>query len=106
MADKRKRDASGNPIDFTCANRNYETNEQKGHSHGTYGAARGSVFSDCILASGSYTLWLEHVTEKATGEDFFWLMWYDGVVPAIPLSGVFKKDDLGEIARRLSEFIP
>lgn len=99
------------PLDFTCRNNRFETNTQRGHPHGRY-PARGSVFTEPLLAaeeeSGGYSLWLEYVRDhKENDDDYFWLMWYGGDGrPTIPLSGVFRRNDIGEIGRRLASFIP
>ncbi len=88
---------------YTCANRRYRTNTDKGHPHGT-GQAKGSVFPQALVNTG-YSLWLEHVT-GAEGEEVFWLMWYDGQgSPTIPMSGVFDGPDIQTISRGLASFI-
>ena len=98
-----------NGIAYTCSNSRFHTDITKGHPHGA-GQARGSVFGQGVLpasAAGGYSLWLEYVIEPKTGDDdWFWLMWYDSNEdPTIPLSGVFKRRQIQEMARRLSDFI-
>ena len=71
-------------VPYTCENAGYKTNITKGSPHGL-NQVRGSVFDHELVAHGSYTLWLEHVTHKASGAETFWLMWYDSGIPTIPL---------------------
>jgi hypothetical protein len=91
-------------VDYTCENVGYVTNVSKGYVHGR-GQARGSVFRQSLIRHGGYSLWLEHVTEKASGADTFWLMWYHGGIPTIPLSGVLDASDIQTMAGRLASFI-
>lgn len=87
---------------FTNENSRYRTNVEKGHPHGV-GQPRGSVFSEPIFSDG-YSLWLEHVIEPATGEEAYWLMWYDqNGRPTIKVSGVLSRDDLRNLAHKLIE---
>jgi hypothetical protein len=93
-----------NGIAYTCSNRRFETDINKGHPHGA-GQARGTVF-DQPLIGGSYSLWLEHVVDKYDGRDVFWFMWHDqNGDPTIPLSGVFDAADIREMSSRLASFI-
>jgi hypothetical protein len=94
-----------NGIAFTCSNRRFDTNINKGHPHGV-GQASGSVFAQSLVAHGAISLWLEHVTDKQNASDTFWFMWYDHQgSPMIPLSGVFDATDIQEMAKRLADFI-
>lgn len=87
---------------FTCENRRYCTNIAKGHPHGS-GQPGGSVFPDPIFEDG-YSLWLEHVIEPATGDEAYWLMWYDkNGKPTLRSSGVLNKADLRVLANKLIE---
>lgn len=55
-----------------------------------------------LLDDGEYSLWLEHVREKRSGEPgLFWLMWYRNGIPEIPGSSVFHERDIGELAKDL-----
>ncbi len=99
---------SGIPQDYTCRNRAYETDIAMGQPHGSYGSAKGSVTGQPLVATGTGTLWLEHVAEVSNpSAKCYWLMWYfaDGK-PAIPLSGVFDKVELGQLAQQLMKFVP
>jgi hypothetical protein len=90
---------------YTCENLRYGTNTGKGYAHGP-SQASGSVFAQPLVIHNGYSLWLEHVTEKATSAETFWLMWYDpNGSPTIPLSGVFDAPDIQEMASRLAAFI-
>lgn len=91
----------GEKIDYTCENRRYKTNVEKGYPHGREGRARGSVTPEPLHDGGSYSLWLEHVIEKNTGKKVFWLMWYRQGKPTIPASGILDADDLGEMIQNL-----
>jgi hypothetical protein len=94
---------SGKP--FTCSNRRFHTNTCEGKPHGA-GQEKGSVFDEPLLSSEGYTLWLEHVLDRAEGRKTFWLMWYDpDGSPTIPLSGVFSHDQIREMTSRLASFI-
>ncbi len=91
---------------FTCDNLGFQTNTQKGMSHGL-GKAKGSVFKKPLVVSiDGKTLWLEHVIDKKNHSETFWLMWYgsDGS-PTIPMSGVISADQVKEMASRLADFI-
>jgi hypothetical protein len=90
---------------FTCANRRYRTNDQKGYPHGP-GQPNGSVFDSPIANGGDHSLWLEHVIEPRTGAEMFWLMWYDRAGRStIPESAVFNEDDIRELGRKFSSLI-
>lgn len=104
-ADHRVADSAGNRLSFSCENGRYKTNIHKGFSHGS-STTKGSVLKDPLVDYG-YSLWLEHVVENATGAEVYWLMWYaeDGK-PTIPMSGIFDKDELAEMSKQLTGFIP
>jgi hypothetical protein len=92
---------------YTCENWAFKTNVSKGHAHGTFSQALGSVFDRPLISADGYSLWLEHVVEKANQQEVYWLMWYDrDGVPTIPLSGVFTKDNLQEMVSLLAGFVP
>lgn len=85
---------------FTNENSRFRTNTTKGYSHGL-GQPAGSVFPEPLFNDG-YTLWLEHVIEPKTGQESYWLMWYDpDGNPTIKVSGVMGRSDLKAIAERL-----
>ena len=98
---------NGEAKDFSCKNRRYATDIKKGNPHGKYSKTRGSVFPEpLIIVSNGSTLWLEYVTEE-NEENIYWLMWYDSDgKPTIPLSAVFNNDDLGNMIKQLTKFIP
>jgi hypothetical protein len=103
-------DQAGRRLPFTCENRRYKTNIEKKGSfpHGPH-PARGSVTQNYLLvAVGSLTLWLEHVVDKSDDDnECYWLMWYDANGNStIPLSGVFWKPELAEMAKQLMQFVP
>ena len=93
-SDHRTTTADDERVDYTCENRRYKTNVEKGHPHGDESRARGSVTQKPLHEGSSYSLWLEHVIEKKTGKEVFWLMWYRQGKPTIPASGVLDVDDL------------
>jgi len=105
MKDHRMLDQNDRPIDFTCQNAKYETNINKGEPHGQ-GQALGSVFPQSLIGKEESSLWLEHVVNRETREELYWLMWYKKVVPAIPLSSVFTKSDLEVFAQQMARFVP
>lgn len=90
-------------LDFTCENKGYRTNINKGFSHGTYATTGGSRLAKALVERHLYTLWVEHVTEISTGADWLWLMWYREGKPTIPMSGVFSEDDFQLIQQMLDE---
>jgi len=103
--DHRLDDKNGTKISYSCGNRRYRTNIYKGVNHGVC-PTRGSVFAVPLINHG-YSLWLEHVEEIATGDEVYWLMWYDSQgKPTIPMSGIFDKDELSEMVKHLSSFVP
>lgn len=104
-ADHRLTDTAGNPLDYSCGNRRYRTNTAKGFPHGTC-STRGSVLKDPLVSHG-YSLWLEHVEEIDTGDEVYWLMWYDQHgKPTIPMSGILDRDELAEMSKQLAGFVP
>lgn len=108
MAKDHRIVVNGNPQDYTCQNRAYETDTNMGYPHGNYGHAKGSVTGQPLVVTATGTLWLEHVTEvNNPAAKLYWLMWYwTNGIPAIPLSGVFNKAELGELAHQLIKFVP
>ena len=94
-----------NGIPFTCSNRRFHTNADKGKPHGS-GQTRGSVFDLPLVSSNGYTLWLEYVIDKTNASETFWLMWYDSAgSPTIPLSSVISADQMKDMTSRLADFI-
>lgn len=106
MKEHRVLDSGGNPMDFTCRNARFQTDMTKGKPHGSISDTRGSVFEDPLIEHGGYSLWLEHVAAKDEEGDIYWLMWYKGGIPTIPMSGVFWKKDLQEMVKQLAGFVP
>lgn len=103
--DHRLVGASGAKLPFSCGNRRYRTNINKGVPHGA-SPTRGSVFPVALINHG-YSLWLEHVEEIGSGDEVYWLMWYDSNgTPTIPMSGIFDKAELGEMTKQLTGFLP
>jgi hypothetical protein len=100
--DHRIESANGETISYTCENRRYKTNTEKGHPHGSKGEAKGNVLPGPLFDGGSYSLWLEHVVEKKTEKEVFWLMWYRDGVPTIPASGVLNAKNLDTIISNLA----
>ena len=104
-ADHRLVDASGARVPFTCANRRYQTDISKGVAYGL-SPTRGSVFDQPLVNHG-YSLWLEHVVQIGTGDELYWLMWYDDTgKPTILMSGVFDRDELAHLTGQLATFVP
>ena len=90
-----------------CENRGYMTNTTRAFAHSPFAPALGSVLDGALLVSNGYSLWLEHVIEKSSNAEVFWLMWYDpNGLPTIPLSGIFDKSDLELLIGRLTTTIP
>jgi hypothetical protein len=104
--DHRMADEAGNRLEHTCQNRRFRTDIEQGFSRGVRGT-RGSVFKKPLIDRDGYSLWLEHVEETETGNKYYWLMWYDqDGKPTIPLSGIFDKDELVEMAKNFASFVP
>ena len=93
-------DPDGNPLLFTCKNRAFKTNIEKGYPHGSNHAG-GSVFPEPLIVQGKLSLWLEHVKAERDDKDLFWLMWYEDGKIKIPLSGVFSKEELKGMISKL-----
>lgn len=105
--DHRIVNPNGTPVLFSCENRRFRTNLLKGFSHMPYSETPGSVLQNSLIDSNGYTLWLEHVIDKASNEEIYWLMWYDpDGKPTIPMSGVFGKVDLEQMVAQLTRFVP
>ncbi len=102
---------NGRSVDFTCSNRLFETDINKGKPHGVgqggVAHALGSVFDAPLVSHGGYTLWLEHAINRKDQSEKYWLMWYDpNGIPTIPLSSVMDRADIQEMSRQLSSFVP
>lgn len=105
--DRRIVGLDGGRIPFSCENRKFMTNITKGEPHSPCSSTLGNVLDTPLIDYGGYSLWLEHVTEKESGGEIYWLMWYDQEGrPTIPLSGVFGRDDLETMVGRLARFVP
>jgi hypothetical protein len=87
---------------FTCTNRRFRTNVQKGWPHSD-GQAMGSVFDQPLARIGKQTLWLEHAISKPDGNELVWFMWYDEMgSPTTPTSVAFPESELEGMSRQLS----
>jgi hypothetical protein len=98
----------GQLLDYTCENVAYKTDTRKGKPHGK-GFALGSVFGEPLAGTKGegYSLWLEHVVQKKSLDTgLYWLMWYKNGIPTIPMSGVFRKEDIANMVRLLASLIP
>jgi hypothetical protein len=99
--------APNNPVDFSCRNRKFQTNIERGFAD-TPSQTRGSAIPAPLVQNNGWTLWLEYVSELEDPDTtWFWLMWYapDGL-PTIPLSGVFDRNHLADMIRQLVEQEP
>jgi hypothetical protein len=100
---------AGLKLDFSCTNACFRTNVKKGQAHGSC-PTKGSVFGGPLVhqANGGFSLWLEHVENIESGDEMYWLMWYDAKgFPTMPMSGVFDRDDIKKMVALLStEFLP
>lgn len=109
MAKDHRVVAGGARHSFSCENRAYKTDIGAGQIHGANSNTRGSVTGQPLVqTSDGATLWLEHVEEvRNPSQKCYWLMWYkpDGI-PTIPLSGVFDRNELGQLAQQLMQFVP
>jgi len=105
--DHRILDSNGVRLPYTSENRGFKTNISKGCRHGSVSSTAGSVFDSPLVSTGGYSLWLEHVVNKANYNEAHWLMWYDSQgIPTIPLSGVFGKNELRQMISQLADFVP
>ncbi len=108
MAAKDRIEQSGRFLDYTCKNAGYMTNIRKGRPQGRR-SARGSVFVEPLAGTQGegYSLWLEHVVgTKNLDDGLYWLMWYKNGIPTIPMSGVFRKEEIANMVRLLASLIP
>ena len=111
MTDHRVVDERGSRIAFSCANRRFETDLGCGQRHRS-SPTLGSVTGEPLVSDPEYSLWLEHVRDRhdeARGreEGLYWLIWYnDEQKPVIPLSAVFNRQQLANMARQLMQFLP
>jgi hypothetical protein len=107
MKEHRIIDQDGQPLVYTCENYRFLTDITKGQTHGDRSRTRGSVFSEPLTPQGGYSLWLEHVIEKGSAEELYWLMWYDeDGRPPMPMSSILRRDDIANMQRLLASFIP
>ena len=108
MGQQHRIELDGQRINYTCENSGYRTDLNKGETHADRSPARGSVFPEPLASrEGGYSLWLEHVVDKKTGDEYYWLMWYDANgYPTIPLSGILSRADIAGMQRLLTSFIP
>lgn len=97
--DRRILDRDGRAIDFTCENKKYRTDL----SRGSY---PGKVLESPLYSNNRDSLWLEHVIDVHSGEEVFWFMWYKDGQPLLPASGVFRKNDLRGIIKKLNTIKP
>lgn len=99
--------APANPIPYSCQNRRFQTDIRRGYPHAPSGTL-GSAVPEPLVRSEGYTLWLEHVNERADeNADWYWLMWYDPEgLPTIPLSGVFDRQQLAGMVEQLLSLVP
>lgn len=109
--DLRLVNSAGQKVDFTCCNSRFRTKLKKGFNHLPLRQADGSVFPSSLIPVSPtnpppYTLWLEYVDEIATGDEYYWFMWYKLGRPVIPMSGVFDKKQLVELLGQLATFVP
>ena len=98
----------GVPLSYSCQNYGYKT-DTTGRPHGSHSTTLGSVTGQPLVQTyEGATLWLEHVEEvKNPSQKCYCLMWYDPHgIPTIPLSGVFDKSELGQLAQQLMQFVP
>ena len=94
-------------IPYSCENRRFRTNIQKGREHAPLANTKGSVLRSALLDRDGYSLWLEHVVEIDTAAELYWLMWYDSNgQPTIPLSGVLNRAELSHMVGQLMDFVP
>lgn len=105
--DHRLENDVGARIPYSCGNRGYRTNIEKGNRHGLFSETLGNVFEEPLIDNNGWTLWLEHVVENGTDAEVYWFMWYgpEGI-PTIPLSGVFDRNDLASMNSMLTQFVP
>jgi len=98
----------GHRLDFTCENRRYRTNIQKGNPHSPLSSHLGNVFNEPLYNGGNVSLWLEHAIDNLGSSECYWLMWYDNTTgqPTIPLSGALNKDEVINMQRLFAGFIP
>lgn len=105
MNDHRIQD-NGRRRNYTCENRRFRTNLAMNQER-DQPRAPGSVFREPLVDHDGYSLWLEHVIEIATGDRYYWLMWYDANGwPTIPLSGILDRNDIATMASLLTSFAP
>jgi hypothetical protein len=105
LARDHRIEQNGQRLNFTCANFQYRTDIDKGQAHGQC-PNRGSVFTEPLVDSEGYSLWLEHLLDREDRE-YYWLMWYDfSGVPTMPMSARLNRDDIANMQRLFASFIP
>ena len=94
-------------VPFSCENSKFKTNLQKGNSHNPKSQTGGNVLESALLIDSEASLWLEHVIDKNTDDELYWLMWYNSSgFPIMPMSSVFNKNQLEEMVAGLTKFVP
>lgn len=101
-------DSNGKPVPFTCENTRFMT-DTRSPAPGPKPVAPGSVFAEPLagIPRKGNSLWLERVVEKNEKNASYWFMWYDRNGEALtPVSGVFTKTELVQMAKKLTGFVP
>jgi hypothetical protein len=94
-------------VPFSCENTRFATNLEKGNLHKPKAQTAGNVLENPLLEDDQASLWLEHVIDKNTYDELYWLMWYNSEgFPIMPMSSVFDKDDLKKMVSNLIKFVP
>ncbi|WP_157986275.1 hypothetical protein [Chitinophaga alhagiae] len=92
------------PLDFTCQNKRFETDINRGFEHRLGHLHRGSVTQSALYEDESSSLWLEHVIDKVNNTRCFWFMWYDANGnPKINASSVIDENDILEVIKNISQ---
>jgi hypothetical protein len=96
---------NGTKLDFTCKNKRFATDLESGYKHVSGHGYKGSATPGALYNDDEYSLWLEHVVDLRNGHKCYWLMWYKGGLPTIPMSGVLDKEDILEIIPNIKQYI-
>jgi len=99
--------SNGSRLPYSCENARFMTNIEKGNTHNPRSQTKGNVLEVPLLNDDEASLWLEHVIDKNTDEELYWLMWYNtSGFPLITMSSVFNKTQLESMVGNLTRFVP
>lgn len=94
---------NGTSLDFTCENRRFKTDVQRGFAHYPGNNYLGSVTDTPLYDDGGFSLWLEYVVNVNDPNDkCLWFMWYQDGWPTIPMSAVIDESNIVGVIQNIA----